>query len=396
MRSRSIRTPHPPPSPTNRHSLQHNQTSGTSLPCTTPSHPPQPQQPHPLSHATTSHPHRSSTGNIHTLQPATPSAALLSQGPFAHSGEGNRTSSVSQDLLPSKLLHTFDIEPAPARPASSSDKRELLIYAIPLHPHELVFLPVCSWKQPVTQFGDGVGGRVQQGFNKFGSSIRSKAAGMWEGMGQEGASKVSKKVYDMGQAVVESVSPEERLLRAIPKDVTKIIIYHPSQIPPDELQTKLAAISSSTGLKSAGKAAVAGLMLPIAFGLDLLVIPGIHVLTAYTAWEVAKDTASALGGARLTRYIGNADGTSGGSGAVRLNYFSDNRLDRYVAVADDSVEGVLSEDEIIAMCEELNQEELLQPLGELRRRHLRKTVTKNKGQTSGAEYTLLKSQGSEM
>lgn len=27
-----------------------------------------------------------------------------------------------------------------------------------------------------------------------------------------------------------------------------------------------------------------GLMLPIAFGLDLLVIPGIHVLTAYTAW----------------------------------------------------------------------------------------------------------------
>lgn len=29
-------------------------------------------------------------------------------------------------------------------------------------------------------------------------------------MGQEGASKVSKKVYDMGQAVVESVSPEVR------------------------------------------------------------------------------------------------------------------------------------------------------------------------------------------
>lgn len=31
-------------------------------------------------------------------------------------------------------------------------------------------------------------------------------------MGQEGASKVSKKVYDLGQAVVESVSPEVRPL----------------------------------------------------------------------------------------------------------------------------------------------------------------------------------------
>lgn len=72
--------------------------------------------------------------------------------------------------------------------------------------------------------------------------------------------------------------------------------------------------------------------------------------------EASKGTASALGGARLARYIGNADGSGcGGTGTVRMNYLPDSRLDPYIAAADDGVEGVLTEDDIVAMCEELHQ-----------------------------------------
>lgn len=80
--------------------------------------------------------------------------------------------------------------------------------------------------------------------------------------------------------------------------------------------------------------------------------------------EASKGTASALGGARLARYIGNADGSGcGGAGTVRMNYFLDSRLDRYIALAEDSVEGVLAEEDIVAMCEELNQVWVLVGLG---------------------------------
>lgn len=128
----------------------------------------------------TKNPHSSSRHANPELASSSSSTDPRDAARFSLSGEHNRTGSVETDLQPTKTLHRFDIEPAPARVASPSDKRELLIYAIPLHPNELVFLPVCSWKQPATQFGDGVRGRVQQGFNKFGSTMRNKAAGMWE------------------------------------------------------------------------------------------------------------------------------------------------------------------------------------------------------------------------
>ncbi|MEW5308165.1 MAG: hypothetical protein WDW38_000143 [Sanguina aurantia] len=311
----------------------------------------------------------SSPGKTPTPQAASPASIPARNTACTHASEGNGSGSDDEELLPSKqLVHPFSIASAPSQGITRpSETRELLIYAIPLHPKELVFLPVCSWKQPVKQFGEGVGGRMHRGITKFGSRLKNKAAEMWQGMGQDSASVVSKKVYDVGQAVLESTSPEERLLQAIPKNVTKIIIYHPAQVPPDQLRMKLAGISSSTGLKSAGKAA-----------------------------EASKGTASALGGARLARYIGNADGSGcGGAGTVRMNYFLDSRLDRYIALAEDSVEGVLAEEDIVAMCEELNQEELLQPLSELRRRHMRNTARK-RSQGGGAEYSLLKSQGSGM
>lgn len=66
-----------------------------------------------------------------------------------------------------------------------------------------------------------------------------------------------------------------------------------------ELTTK----TSSIKLASTAKAALAGLMLPIAFGIDIVVIPGPQVLTYYTLWELYKNSKNAVGTSRLTKYI---------------------------------------------------------------------------------------------
>lgn len=67
--------------------------------------------------------------------------------------------------------------------------------------------------------------RVQGGI----TALQDKAARMWNGL-KEKEGSIGHKVYKAGQRVVESVSPEERLMRGIPKNVQKIIIYHPTSV----------------------------------------------------------------------------------------------------------------------------------------------------------------------
>lgn len=107
-----------------------------------------------------------------------------------------------------------------------------------------------------------------------------------------------------------------------------------------------------------------------------------QVLTSYTMWEFYRNTTGATGTARFTRYIKQ----QGGQDAVRVNYASDNRLDSYMDVAANSPEGVLSELDIEALCGEFEQPDLLQPLLELRRRHMRATAVVHE------DYALLPSE----
>jgi hypothetical protein len=34
----------------------------------------------------------------------------------------------------------------------------------------------------------------------------------------------------LGKRVLDSISPEERLMRGVPKNISKVIIHHPSQV----------------------------------------------------------------------------------------------------------------------------------------------------------------------
>jgi hypothetical protein len=60
-----------------------------------------------------------------------------------------------------------------------------------------------------------------------------------------------------------------------------------------------------------------------------------------------------------------------------------------VEASDDSPDGVLPEDELQALVEELQEPDLLQPLQELRAAAMRARVRKKEG----AKYTTLRSEG---
>eukprot|EP00882_Tetradesmus_deserticola_P009700 GHRQ01010243.1.p1 GENE.GHRQ01010243.1~~GHRQ01010243.1.p1 ORF type:complete len:177 (+),score=81.83 GHRQ01010243.1:1426-1956(+) len=125
----------------------------------------------------------------------------------------------------------------------------------------------------------------------------------------------------LGKRVLDSISPEERLMRGVPKDISKVIIHHPSQVPPEQLMEQMQTMTKSYGLKAVGRAAAATVMLPLAVGVDLVILPGPQVLTYYTMWQLYRNTNGALGSTRMTKFI-----TQGGSSEnIRVNYVVDSR-----------------------------------------------------------------------
>lgn len=59
--------------------------------------------------------------------------------------------------------------------------------------------------------------------------------------------------------------------------IFQVVIFHPSRIPPDRIMEEISASSRTYGVAAVGRAAVAGLMLPIALGIDLIILPGPQV-----------------------------------------------------------------------------------------------------------------------
>lgn len=53
--------------------------------------------------------------------------------------------------------------------------------------------------------------------------------------------------------VVEDMTAEERLMRNVPKSVTKLIIFHPAKYEPVEIQEFLTKMTNTYCYKSVGK-----------------------------------------------------------------------------------------------------------------------------------------------
>ncbi|KAG2427568.1 hypothetical protein HXX76_012222 [Chlamydomonas incerta] len=244
--------------------------------------------------------------------------------------------------------------------------RELLLYAVPLFKDRLVFLPVVTWKDE--EDTSTVLGKMNAGIN----GVQQSISGMWHSLKDKG--NIPAKIYKAGQAILENMNAEERLMRNIPKRANKLVVHHPACVPPDEIQDQLTALTSTFCYKSAGKAAAAGVMLPVAVGLELIAVPGIGW---YTAYQLFKSTSAAAGGSRLNNYL------KSDKREVRICYAPEPKMDLYILKARLSPDGVLGSEDIEDFCHDLKEPQLLHPLTELRNRHLKKTQTMN------ADYALL-------
>ncbi|GLC35287.1 hypothetical protein PLESTF_001221000 [Pleodorina starrii] len=246
------------------------------------------------------------------------------------------------------------------------NQRELLLYAVPLFKDRLVFLPVVNWKDD--EDTSTVLGKVSAGV----SNVQQGLSNMWHSLKDKG--DFSAKMYKAGQAILENMNAEERLMKNIPKKANKLVVHHPATIPPDEIQDQLTQLTATFCYKSVGKAAVAGVMLPVAVGLEVLAVPGIGW---YTAYQLFKSTSAAAGGSRLNTYLKNE------KSEVRINYAPSAKMDLYILKSRLSPDGVLGSEDIEDLCHDIREPALLHPLQELRNRHLKKT------QTTKADYALL-------
>ncbi|GLI70567.1 hypothetical protein VaNZ11_015490 [Volvox africanus] len=248
----------------------------------------------------------------------------------------------------------------------SMNQRELLLYAIPLLKDRLVFLPVVNWKD--AEDTSTVLGKVSAGV----SNVQQNLSNMWHSLKDKG--NFSAKIYNAGQAILENMNAEERLMKNIPRKANKLVVHHPATVPPDEIQDQLTQLTANFCYKSVGKAAVAGVMLPVAVGLEVLAVPGIGW---YTAYQLFKSTSAVAGGSRLNNYLKSEKSD------VRVCYAPCTKMDLYSLKARLSPDGILGSEDIEDLCHDIRQPTLLHPLTELRNRYLRKT------QTTKADYALL-------
>jgi hypothetical protein len=87
-----------------------------------------------------------------------------------------------------------------------------------------------------------------------------------------------------------------------------------------DVTARLSTMQSSYGIKAVGRAAVATVMLPLAIGVDLIILPGPQVLSYYTAWQLWRNARGAVGTKRAA-YVTQ----SGPDGDVRVDYVAEPR-----------------------------------------------------------------------
>mmetsp|Transcript_20156 Transcript_20156/g.56135 ORF Transcript_20156/g.56135 Transcript_20156/m.56135 type:complete len:332 (+) Transcript_20156:114-1109(+) len=271
---------------------------------------------------------------------------------------------------------------------STVQERELHIFALPLYwnpdvpPEEnLVFLPVSRFNED-GRIREGWQGKVKERIE----DLQGAAAERWAKLKEKEEGTFGARVYKAGQRALNDMSIEERLTRNIPKNVSKVIIYHPSLVGPDRIMERLTTMTDLHGVTSAAKAAMASVMLPIAFGIDALIVPG-PFFTTFTAYQIAKNTKNVVGNQRLTKMIAQ----DGKARDVRVCYAGDFRLDKYYEGVQCSVDGVMHEQDVEEMLAEIHEEGLLDALLELRKRRLREQPTRTH---NGEKYGLLPSSGS--
>lgn len=245
------------------------------------------------------------------------------------------------------------------------EPRELLLYAVPLIRDRLVFLPITAWQMDPEVESQGFTGAIKTGLGKVTGRVQS----WWSSMKDKEPDSLGHKVHKHGTAILENMTAEERLMQNIPRNAQKLVIHHPAAIDPSEVQEQLEKMTATFCMKSVGKAAVAGVILPVAVGLEVIAVPGAGWIALY---HLYKSSVSAAGGQRLKSYLNR------GSGDVRVNFAGDPRLDKFVEVSKANPDGVLSNEDIEELCHCVQESSLIHPLMELRNRFIRRHIKHKK------------------
>lgn len=166
-------------------------------------------------------------------------------------------------------------------------------------------------------------------------------------------------------------------MRGLPRRVDRVAVFHATRLDSAALRAQMSSMSTAYGVKAVGKAAAATVLLPLAIGVDLIILPGPQVLTYYTSWQLWRNATGAAGAWQRAAFVtqsgdGGGGGGSGGGGGVRVEFVPDPRLDRAHDATGASRDGVLPEEEISALVAALREPSLEEPLRELRRQRLRK------------------------
>lgn len=301
--------------------------------------------------------------------------------------------------------------------------RELLIYAIPLMKDRLVFLPVTAFEfgkdedeeeggekdrerkedkevaasgahevmgNTIDEERESPSGRpavpvttvIGRGIMTGLSSVQSIMSSWWTNMKEANPGSFKRHVHDAASSIIENLTAEERLMKNIPRHANKLIVYHPACIDPIQVQEQLNTMTSSFCMRSMGKAAVAGTLLPVAVGIEILAVPGIGW---YALYQLYKSSIATAGGLRLKSYLAHG----GGEDIVRVNYAAEPKLDLFVERAALSPDGILTNDDVDDLCFDLKEPNLYHNLSELRKRYIARHVKAKSAKDGNADYALL-------
>ncbi|GBF97013.1 hypothetical protein Rsub_09810 [Raphidocelis subcapitata] len=297
-------------------------------------------------------------------------------GPSSSSGSGAPGADAAAEAAAAAGAGSEDDEAG----AHAAERRELLIFALPLARGKVVFLPVVPWRQapePEKRLrrprSSGSGGARGLGalrgmLRQRMATVADDATDLWSSLKEAEEGTLKNRIFRVGQRVLDGISAEERLMRGLPRKITRVIIFHPSQVPAASLSSQMSTMTSSYGLAAASRAAAATLLLPLAIGVDLIILPGPQVLTYYTSWEIYRN-AQGLRGTQRAAYVTQATGGSD----IRVEYVADTRLDAAHDATSSSRDGVMPEEAIGDLVAALKEPSLEEPLRELRRQQLRKT-----------------------
>lgn len=118
---------------------------------------------------------------------------------------------------------------------------------------------------------------MKTGINKVTGSVVS----WWNSFKDKDPDSIGHKMYQHGQVIINNMSAEERLMQNIPRNAQKLVVHHPAVIDPSQVMEQLEKMTATYCVKSMGKAAVAGVILPVAVGLEIIAVPGAGWIALY-------------------------------------------------------------------------------------------------------------------